>query len=483
MADLSFVQHYLDYLRSPAVLLTILIITGPVLLEIFKNKALANDPVRYKIPGCFRLGLTKRSNLYDQFKAEVDGPGSANGQGKVFTKPKIKALFTYPIKSCRGVELAASEIGSTGLKYDRLFTFARAISAQDGVEKSGSGPAEKAPDGRKNQWRFVTQRELPHLALLDTELWVPDPRDKKTNQANGKPGKQSQDSAESEQRPIHDWAANGGCAIIGFPYEPKVNPFGLRTETITLRFPLVPTPERRKAKEYSYEAMSIWKDCPMAMNLSNEIHPTDLEKLKSFLKVSSPLTIFRVDERHRRSVTRSLPKDRPGQDFEVSFADAFPMHILSMASVRSVYAQQPKNDRGGLDARRFRANIYLTDTEAFDEDNWKRMTVGRCIKPPTNRNGKNSKVVETDGEYHIACRTARCKLPNVHQDTGIKDANEPYATLARTRKVDEGAYPHPCLGMQMIPLFQQGILRVGDEIEVTERGEHVYEKMFAQGDY
>jgi uncharacterized protein YcbX len=67
----------------------------------------------------------------------------------------------------------------------------------------------------------------------------------------------------------------------------------------------------------------------------------------------------------------------------------------------------------------------------------------------------------------------------VHPETGVKDNNEPFTTLARTRQVDEGAKPHPCLGMQMIPLFQQGILRVGDEVEVLERGEHVYEKMFA----
>ena len=476
MADLSIVQHYLEYLRSPAVLLTILVIAGPVLLEIFKNKALAGDPIRYKIPGCFRLGLTKGSNLHDQFKPTADGAASGQGQGKVSTKPKIKALFTYPIKSCRGVELAASEIGSTGLKYDRMFTFARAVS--DDLQKSSSDPSETS-SGEKHEWRFVTQRELPRLALLHTELWVPDPRRGKNGQVNGKVGNQAGGSEESEQRPVDGWAANGGCAIVRFPYVPSFNLFGLRIETISLRFPLLPTPERRKAKEYSYEAMSIWKDCPMAMNISNEIHPNDLEKLRSFLKVNGSLAIFRVDERHRRSITRSLPKDRPGQDFEVGFADAFPMHILSMASVRSVYAQQPKNDRGGLDARRFRANVYLTDSEAFDEDSWKRISVGRCIKPPTNHNGKNSKVVETDGEYHIACRTARCKLPNVHPETGIKDANEPYSTLARTRKVDEGAYPHPCLGMQMIPLFQQGILRVGDEIEVMERGEHVYEKMFA----
>ena len=116
---------------------------------------------------------------------------------------------------------------------------------------------------------------------------------------------------------------------------------------------------------------------------------------------------------------------------------------------------------------------------AYDEDQWKRITVGRCIKPRNGSKSKGGGMVEADGEYHVACRTARCKLPNVDPDTGVKDSNEPSGTLNKTRQVDKGAYPHAVLGMQMIPLFQQGILRVGDEIKVLERGEHVYEKMFA----
>ncbi len=125
MADLSLVQHYLEYLRSPAVLLTILMIAGPFILEVFKNRTLAARPDKYRIRGCFRLGLVKRSNLQDQQIPEEDEPADANDRSKKHSKPKIKALFTYPIKSCHGLELAASEVGSTGLKYDRLFTFAQ----------------------------------------------------------------------------------------------------------------------------------------------------------------------------------------------------------------------------------------------------------------------------------------------------------------------------------------------------------------------
>ena len=473
MADLSLIQHYLEYLRSPAVLLTILAIAGPIFLEVFKNRVLPTGPAKDRTAGCFRLGLTKRSNLQDQDKRVADGPGRGDNQSSKSTKPRIKALFTYPIKSCHGVELAASEVGVTGLKYDRLFTFAQSKSLSN-------GGADNASNSEKQEWSFITQREFPRLALLRPELWAPDSRREKERRANGDANKEGTPAAENEKRDIEDWAANGGCVIFRFRHKPSFNPLGLRTEIITIQLPLAPTAARATKRAYSLEELNIWKDCPTAINMSSEIAADDFMKLKTFLGVKNTLSVFRVDDSNRRAVMRSLPKDKPDEQFKVGFADAFPMHILSLASIQSVYAEQPdKEKRKYLDARRFRANIYVTNTPAFDEDSWKRITVGRCIKLPANPARKSKQIEETNGEYHIACRTARCKLPNVHPETGVKDNNEPFSTLARTRQVDEGAKPHPCLGMQMIPLFQQGILRVGDEVDVLERGEHVYEKMFA----
>lgn len=463
MAELSLVQHYMDYLRSPAVLLTILVITGPFLLQYLTNRVVRSKPADDRTAGCFRLGLSKKGNLQDQDQP----PSKDNARTKKTGKPKIKALFTYPVKSCRGVELAASEVATTGLKYDRLFTFAQQHpSGAKGEEKSG--------------WQFITQRDFPRLALLETELWVPDPRGKKQSHANGRAAKSGGSESIEERNAAESWAVNGGCVIIRLTYEPtEFNPLGFRNENITLSIPLTPTAARAKTKTYTIESLNIWKDCPTAINMTNEIPPSDLAKLKTFLGIKNPLGIFRVDDRSRRSITRSLPRDRPNDHFSVGFADAFPLHILSMSSIQKVFSEQPGQEwRKFLDARRFRANVYLTNTEAFDEDTWKRIKLGRCLKLPSNPN-KNKKPAEIDAEYHVACRTARCKLPNVHPETGIKDNNEPYSTLARTRQVDEGAKPHPVLGVQMIPLFQQGILRVGDEIEVLEKGEHVYEKMFS----
>ena len=61
----------------------------------------------------------------------------------------ITALNVYPVKSCRGTALQQATIGATGLQGDR-----RWMVATDGG-------------------RFLTQRELPRLALIVPSLTEP----------------------------------------------------------------------------------------------------------------------------------------------------------------------------------------------------------------------------------------------------------------------------------------------------------------------
>jgi uncharacterized protein YcbX len=55
-------------------------------------------------------------------------------------------LYTYPVKSCRGIRAETARLGTTGLDDDRHWMLVR-------------------PNGR-----FVTQRELPRMALVATSL-------------------------------------------------------------------------------------------------------------------------------------------------------------------------------------------------------------------------------------------------------------------------------------------------------------------------
>jgi uncharacterized protein YcbX len=60
--------------------------------------------------------------------------------------PSIAALHVYPVKSCRGIALEQAELTPRGLRHDREWMVV-------------------TPDGR-----FLTQRELPRLALITPDL-------------------------------------------------------------------------------------------------------------------------------------------------------------------------------------------------------------------------------------------------------------------------------------------------------------------------
>lgn len=75
-------------------------------------------------------------------------------------------------------------------------------------------------------------------------------------------------------------------------------------------------------------------------------------------------------------------------------------------------------------------------------------------------------------------------MPNVDQDSGFRHPVEPDKSLRKFREVDEGAPHMGCLGMQMTPLFEgaddpgamESWIEVGMEVEVLERGNHLYIK-------
>jgi uncharacterized protein YcbX len=94
--------------------------------------------------------------------------------------------------------------------------------------------------------------------------------------------------------------------------------------------------------------------------------------------------------------------------------------------------------------------VTVTGPEPYEEDTWKRVRIGSY-------------------EFAIACRTARCKLPNVDP------ASEPDRTLRRLRNIDAGAGKYVgCLGMQVVPIKTESVMNVGDEVVPLEYGEHLY---------
>lgn len=96
-------------------------------------------------------------------------------------KARIAALNVYPVKSCRGVPVAAAELMRTGLLHDRHWMLVR-------------------PNGR-----FVTQRELPRMALIGTQVGTAG----LTLSAPGMPGLNVPRTAPGPARPVTVWKFDG----------------------------------------------------------------------------------------------------------------------------------------------------------------------------------------------------------------------------------------------------------------------------------
>lgn len=129
-----------------------------------------------------------------------------------------------------------------------------------------------------------------------------------------------------------------------------------------------------------------------------------------------------------------------GRDEDVvSFADAFPLLLISQAALDALNARlvQP------VPMLRFRPNLVVTGTAPHAEDDWKRIRVGAV-------------------EFDVVKACTRCVFTTVDFDQGTFDpAGEPLRTLTTYRRTPDGV----TFGQNLIPRGS-GTLRVGDGVEV-----------------
>lgn len=391
--------------------------------------------------GCRKLGLSGKSNLDDEHDERYKG--AVAGQQDGAASWRVKSLWIYPVKSCRGLELETGTVTGAGMQYDRQFSFAQ-LSSKFPV--SANTPEEEKA---RHTWKFMTQRSLPLMATIKTEVWIPDPSS----------------PTYSERHPN---VQSGGVLIIRFPYiQSEVGILGKLKDILASIFsqhrevhvPLNPTQEQITENGYAVGDLEIWKDKPRSLIIaSTEKVDSWVQELQSYLGITNHLALFRVSRDNQpREVYRCAPrKEELGYQPTISFQDAYPLHIMNLASVRDV---ESKLQRGAppLSALNFRPNIVIAGGGAYTEDSWKRIRVGRC-------------------EYYVSCRTVRCLLPNNNPVTGIRHGSEPNRTLKEFRRVDAGDPKNACLGMQMVPALEDSKIQVGDEVQVLEMGEHLYIK-------
>ena len=221
----------------------------------------------------------------------------------------LSGLFIYPVKSLRGIELSSAEIDPLGLVGDRRFLI---------VDELG---------------RQLTQRPLPRMALIETELTSRD---------------------LILRAPKVD-----ACVIPLHSTEPSC-----------------------------VKTVSVWKSENL---LADDCGPNSAEWLTSFLGVTCRLV--RIGNQFRRPVLnpkRALPGDL------VSFADGYPFLVTSEASLSDLNDRLLANGEETIPMNRFRPNLVISGCAAFAEDIWPRFKIGavtfraggpcgRCIVTTTDQ--------------------------------------------------------------------------------------------------
>ncbi|MGK3997707.1 MOSC domain-containing protein [Sorangium sp. So ce1024] len=164
--------------------------------------------------------------------------------------------------------------------------------------------------------------------------------------------------------------------------------------------------------------------------------------LSDFLE--HPARLVRIGEAFRRPVLKSSVA-RPGD--VVSFADEFPLLVISEAALVELNARLEAAGAAPVPMDRFRPNLVVSGCAAFDEDRWTRVRIGDVVLRPGG-----------------PC--ARCVVTTTDQRTAERGP-EPLRVLATFRR-DPQKRGDVNFGQNYIHETKSGTLRVGDEVTVVQ---------------
>ena len=134
----------------------------------------------------------------------------------------------------------------------------------------------------------------------------------------------------------------------------------------------------------------------------------------------------------------------------VSFADGYPLLIISEASLTELNKRSSSNHT----MAQFRTNLVVSGNEAFIEDSWRRIRIGEV-------------------EFEVVKPCQRCILTTVNPNTAQYHPNkEPLKTFSTFRADDSG---NVYFGQNLIAK-NEGMIKIGDKIEVLETKEKEYYK-------
>ena len=194
----------------------------------------------------------------------------------------ISQLNVYPIKSCAGIALDEARLFAHGLEYDRHWML---------VDTNG---------------RFVTQRTMPRMALIETEL-------------------------------------AGGELVVRAPGQ---TPFHTPLDASAL-------------SEAERLDVTVWRSTLTALDTGAEA----AQWFSAFL--GAPLRLVRFDP----SAQRIANRERTGDTIApLRFADGYPLLVIGQASLDDLNARLAKKGVDAIPMNRFRPNLVLSGIDAYEED-------------------------------------------------------------------------------------------------------------------
>ncbi|MGK4008002.1 MOSC N-terminal beta barrel domain-containing protein [Sorangium sp. So ce1036] len=162
--------------------------------------------------------------------------------------------------------------------------------------------------------------------------------------------------------------------------------------------------------------------------------------LSDFLE--HPARLVRIGAAFRRPVKSPAA----GQGDVVSFADEYPLLVISEASLADLNEHLVANGAEPVPMNRFRPSLVVSGCAAFDEDRWGRVRVGDVV-------------------LRAGGPCARCVVTTTDQFTAARGP-EPLRTLATYRR-DPEQPGNLNFGQNYINESKSGTLRIGDELALA----------------
>jgi uncharacterized protein YcbX len=161
--------------------------------------------------------------------------------------------------------------------------------------------------------------------------------------------------------------------------------------------------------------------------------------LSDFLSV--PCRLARIGTAFTRPILKAAA--HPGEN--VTFADAFPLLVISEASLADLNDRVVERGEDPLPMDRFRPNLVVTGCPPFAEDTWPRFRIG-------------------DVTFRSSGPCARCIMITTDQATAER-GKEPLRTLATYRR-DAIDPTDVNFGQNLIHETKSGGLRLGDKMAI-----------------